>query len=193
MENSVTASADQQPVFTNHFRSVPEESERLDSFLFWHRPVNWILLVIFLIPGIANTLDALIIGEWDFRQLEWFIYPLILVAIQCISFIRYKNLCRRRRAEVRQASGEPNAPVDVTTLFYEAHFTQKTPYASLDILYSSVKKVLLAEDRLLLLTKANTVYSIKLGCTTPGTDRDLFYFLIGKQLVFSRKAIKKLS
>ena len=193
MENSVTTSADQQPIFINRFKSVPEESERLDSFRFWHRPVNWILLVIFLIPGIANTLMALANRVWSPRELEWFLYPLILVAIQCISFIRYKNLCRRRRAEVRQASGEPNAPVDVTTLFYEAHFTQKTPYASLDILYSSVKKVLLAEDRLLLLTKANTVYSIKLGCTTPGTVRDLLYFLIGKRLVFSKKALRKLS
>ena len=149
--------------------------------------------MIFLIPGIANCLDALIIKEWDFRQLEWFIYPLILIAIQFISFIRYKNLCHRRRLELRQADGDPNAPVEVTTFFYDSHFTQKTPNTTIDILYSNIKKATLAESRLLLQTNANTVYSVKLGCTTPGTDRDLFNFMVSKRLVFSKKAIRMLS
>lgn len=166
-----------EPLFENVKPQDPEEGRRLFRYIYFRRPGLWILIGVCVILEIAGLWLWITTRELSFASIFGILYLPIVIFI----LIRqYEKALKVQEARIEEVSSGAQENRPNIYRFYEDHFSYETKTASYNVSYSKLKKTLLHDNSVILVTDSKLHFALDRDYFTIGDAQGLLRFLASK-------------
>lgn len=166
-----------EPLFENVQYPDPEDSRFLFRYIYFHRPGFWVLIGILVILELLGVWQWLVLRELSWRSIFGILYPPVVLVILFFQYKRGLKIQIAREDELSSAGAEDKP---AAYRFYDDFFTYESNSSSHRVSYANLKKTIVHDEHLIIVTNSKIYYELNRNCFTKGDPQGLLRFLASK-------------